>query len=219
MLHTLVDKVFLITTINSERFDYIASHLKENDIEYQTIVAPNYKIITDEIKVLHSGIDVRPALSLLSTYQSIIEISRLCKYKRITIIEDDCFFVSNWKELFVNFYNNIPTNWDVLNIGYHPIHDVDTIKESYNEYAYIPKNWHHTTHCMMLNNNIYEEFLDLYSRWNYTIPIDYTFNEIYKNSKFKSFCPVNKIVYQLSIRDQSYPIENIDIRFKSFLSN
>lgn len=217
MLHRFVDKVFLITTINSNRYGYISSHLKKNDIEYQIIVSPNYEIITEKIKVLHSGEDTRPALSLLSAYQSIIEMSKLYDYKKIAIVEDDCFFVDEWKELFIDFYNNIPSQWDVLNVGYHPVHDTDTIKEHYNRYAYIPKNWHHTTHCMMINNTVYDLFLNLVSHWNYTIPTDYIFNEIYKNNKFKCFCPLNHIVYQLSVRSDMYFIKNSNIRFNSLL--
>lgn len=218
MLHTLVDKVFVITTISSNRYEYIRSHLAENDIQYQVVVAPNYEIITDKIKVLHSGNDTRSSISLLSIYQSVVEMARLQRYKKICIIEDDCFFLNNWKYSFTKFYNNIPIDWDLLNIGYHPIHDTDTIKEFYNDYAYIPKNWHHTTHCTMLNNTIYGEFLNLYSRWNYTIPIDYTFNEIYKNHLFKSFCPTDHIAHQLSVRDNVYPIEGIDLRFESAIN-
>lgn len=215
MLHTLVDKVFLITTINSERFDYIISHLKENDIEYQIFVAPNYEIITDKIKVLHSGNDNRASISLLSAYQSIIEISKLCDYKSISIIEDDCYFTTNWQKSLMNFYNNIPFDWDLLNIGYHPLHDTDTIKKLYNEYAYIPENWHHTTHCMMVKNTVYDYFLSLYNKWNYTIPIDYMFNELYKNNNFRSYIPSSKFIYQISIRNDVYYIPGNPIRFKS----
>jgi len=217
MLHTLVDKVFVITTILSKRYEYISSHLNKHDIQYQIIVAPNCQILDNKIKVLHSGDDTRPALSLLSTYESIIESSKLNKYNRIAVIEDDCFFVNDWKHLFINFYNNIPNDWDVLNVGYHPIHDTDTIKKYYNNYAYIPKNWHHTTHCMMINHTSYNLFLNLVTRWKYTIPADYIFNEIYKNDEFKCFCPTKRIAYQLSVRDTQYFIEDSNIRFKSLL--
>lgn len=218
MLHTVTDKVFLITTIRSKRFEYISSHLEQNGIEYQVVVAPDYEIISDNIKVLHSGKDNRSSVSLLSIYQSLIEMSKLSKYKKITIIEDDCYFVKNWKKLFTDFYDSLPKDWDLINLGYHPIHDSDTIKESYNQYAYIPRNWHHTTHCMMVSNNAYDEFLNLYPKWKYSIPIDYTFNEIYKNSQYKSFCPVEKIVYQLSVRDTVYPIDGTDLRFESAIN-
>jgi len=218
MLHRLVDKVFLITTIQSKRFEYISSHLKEKEIDYQIIIAPNYETISDTIKVLHSGKDSRSSISLLSTYQSIVETAKLSNYKKISIIEDDCYFVKDWKSMFMRFYDGLPNDWDLINLGYHPIHDTDSIKESFNKYSYIPKNWHHTTHCMMINHTVFDEFLNLYSKWKYTIPIDYTFNEIYKNSNYKSFCPIEKIVYQLSVRDIVYPIEDVDLRFESAIN-
>jgi hypothetical protein len=216
MLQSLVDKVFLITTVNSERFEYINSHLIQHGIEYHLIISPNYNIIDNDIKVLHSGFDARPSISLLSAYQSIIEKSRLCGYKSIAIVEDDCCFVKNWKELFNVFYKNIPTEWDVLNIGYHPLHDTDSVKVFYNNFAYIPRDWHHTTHCVMIRDTIYDELTRLYNEKNYSIPIDYMFNEIYKNTMYKSFCPIQKIVYQLSIRNSDkYDIPDIQLRFKS----
>lgn len=221
MLHTLVDKVFVITTLNSDRVDYIRDHLYNNNILFEFFVAPDFNIITDKIIVRDGGDTTnknhRSLISLISAYNSIIECARISGFKKICIIEDDCFFVHDWKQLFLDFYSNIPRDWDILNVGYHSLHDTDTIKEFYNDYAYIPKNWHHTTHFMMINNTIYDTFLKLVLKFNYTIPADYIFNEIYKNNIFKSFCPIKHIAHQLSVRHDEYYIKNANVRFKSLL--
>ena len=218
MINSLVDKIYLITTLNSSRFDYISNHLKENDINYELFIATNYKLFSNDTNVIDSGEETRPALSLLSSFISIIYSAKLHNYNSIAILEDDCFFAKNWKEKFQNFYNNIPSDWDLINLGYHPLHESDTIKEKINDFVYKPLNYHHTTHCMVVKNTCFDEFINLYSRWNYTIPIDYIFNEIYKNHLFKSFCPTDHIAYQLSVRDNVYPIEGTDLRFDSAIN-
>ena len=72
MINSLVDKIFLITTLNSSRFDYISNHLKENDINYELFIATNYKLFSNDTNVIDSGEETRPALSLLSSFISII---------------------------------------------------------------------------------------------------------------------------------------------------
>jgi hypothetical protein len=219
MLHTLVDKVFVITTLNSDRVDYIRSHLYDNNILFDFVVAPNYNIITDKI-VVNDGGDTanknhKASISLISAYSSIIESARISKFDKVCIIEDDCFFSNGWVDKFNLFYNNVPNDWDLLNVGYHPLHDTDSVKEKYDDYVSIPLNWHHTTHCMFIKNTCYDEFLRISNKWNYTLPIDYLFNEIYKNKSYKSYIPVEKIVHQLSVRNICYEISGTDLRFKS----
>lgn len=220
MINSIVDRVFLITTLNSNRFEYISNHLKCNDIEYDIHIAPEYTILSKEIKVKDSGIEeCRPALSLLSSYVSIIEKSKLLKYDKICIIEDDCYFVQNWQSKFKYFYDNIDRCWDILNLGYHPMQEIYTLKKDYNNFAYIPTNHHFTTHCMLINNNIFNTFLKINKDMLYSIPADYIFIELYKNEKIKSFVPIEKIAWQLSVRDDfKYDIPDIKIkRFESLL--
>ena len=217
MINSLVDKIFLITTLNSNRFDYISNHLKENDINYELFIATNYKLFSNDTKVIDSGEETRPALSLLSAFISIIYSAKLHNYNSIAILEDDCFFAENWKEKFQNFYSNIPNDWDLINLGYHPLHESDTIKEKINDFVYKPLNYHHTTHCMVVKNTCFDEYININNKFKYTMPSDYVFNEIYKNPSYKSFYPVEKFVYQLSVRNIGYEISGADLRFKSLI--
>ena len=226
MINSIVDKVFVITTLNSDRVDYISKHLNDNNIKFDFFVATDKRVITENIFVKDGG-DLsnknhKSSLSLISAYVSIIEIARISGFKSICIIEDDCYFVKDWNQKIKIFFDNLPNNWDLLNLGYHPLHDTDTIKEEYNDYVNIPLNWHHTTHCMMIKNTCFSEFFTLNDnrhKWEYVIPIDYMFNEIYKNKKFNSYIPADKIIHQLSIRNNKYLIEDMDIRFKSDVLN
>ena len=221
MINSVVDKVFVITTLNSERVDYIKNHLNQNNVKFDFFVSPYKEIINDEI-VVNDGGDVsdknhKALISLISAYASIIEIAKISNFKSICVIEDDCYLDTGWEEKIQNFFDNLPTDWDVLNLGYHPLHDTDTIKEKYNDYVNIPLNWHHTTHLMMIKNTCYVELLSLVNKWKYTLPMDYIFNELYKNKIYKSFYPVDKFAYQTSIRSDNYFIPGNPVRFKSEL--
>lgn len=217
MINNLVDKIFLITTLNSDRYEYISTHLKQNDIDYDLFIAVNYELLSKDIKIIDSGDDTRPSLSLISAFTSIIYSSKLNRYKSIAILEDDCYFSENWKLKFKNFYESITNEWDILNLGYHPSHDIDSIKEKVNDYVYKPLSCHYTTHCILLKNKCFDEFLNITEKYKNTLPSDYIFNEIYKNKNFNSFSPSDRIVYQLSIRNKNYDIENTNLRFKSFV--
>lgn len=219
MLNGIVEKIFVITTVNSNRVEHITSNLQLNGIKFEFIIAPEANILTKDISVLHSGIDSRPALSLLSTYVSILEYSKINNYSKIAILEDDCYFSIGWDVKFNSFYESVDPEWDLLNIGYHPLHDTDTIKDKINERVYAPKNWHHCTHCMLIKNTAFSRFQEITKEFNYAIPADYIFNEIYKDSRYKSFYPVENFIYQLSTRlDCVYDIPGNSLRFKSLIN-
>lgn len=223
MINSIVDKIFVITTLNSQRVDYIKNHLNQNNIKFDFFVAPYAEIINDEI-IVNDGGDIsdknhKALISLISAYVSIIEIAKISNFKSICVIEDDCYFQKEWVKKLQDFFNYLPNNWDLLNLGYHPLHDTDTIKEKYNDYVNIPLNWHHTTHCMIIKNTCYEKFLQNVRKFQYTIPADYIFNEIYKEQKLKCFYPIEVICYQLSVRKNVYNIPDLGLRFESLLIN
>ncbi len=224
MINSIVDEIFVITTFNSNRVDYIKNHLRGNNIKFNFFVSPEINVISDSFIVRDGGDTTnknhRSLVSLISSFASIIEISKITKFEKICIIEDDCFFTKNWQIKFQAFVENLPNEWDLLNVGYHPLHDTDSIKESLNDYVNIPLNHHWTTHCIIIKNTCYDKLLNTIKEWNYSIPMDYIFNEIYKNKNFKSYIPKEHIVYQLSYRNSLTEVDHINneiIKFKSTL--
>jgi hypothetical protein len=179
MINSIVDKVYVITTIDSNRADYIQNHLDNNGIKFEFIVSSESSILSKDFTVVDSGkSECRPALSLLSMYTSIIKMSILNRLNRVCVIEDDCFFANGWELEFNKFYANIPdNNWDIINVGYHPLHDTDTVKHLINDYVYSPKNYHHTAHCMLCSRSIFQDYIDIVKYTKYSIPADYVFNE------------------------------------------
>jgi hypothetical protein len=220
MLNDIVDKIFVITTVNSNRVDYISKHLKSKNIQFEFFVAPQKSIIKNNNVVDTFTNDYTPVISLLSSYVSIFEMSKLNEYESICILEDDCFFIDTWEHEFTNFYKNLPTSeWDILHVGYHPIQNKDSILKSINEYVNIPLEWHHTTHCMVINKSIYNEYINQVNVHNYSIPADYVFCELYKTNKFNTFSPKSKFAYQLSDRSCGFSQNISDISFPSLLVN
>lgn len=217
MIDSIVSKVFCITTIKSNRFSYIDRHLKDNGIKFEYFIAVDKSIITDTISVKDSR-EHKSSISLTSAYVSLIERARIEQIDSISIIEDDCFFINGWKEKFRNFIENVP-NWDLLNLGYYPTHDTLTVKERINQFVYKPLACHYTTHCMVIKNKCYNKFLFIAKELNYSVPIDYIFQELYEDGGFNCFYPCEKFIYQLSYRKDSPSCEipGNNMRFESFL--
>jgi hypothetical protein len=223
MINELVDKVYVITTHDSTRVDDIKSHLIKNNIDVEFFVAPYYPKL-DPTHIIHDqpdNSDVRPGLSLTMAFASIIEMSKLNSYDSICILEDDCFFSEGWERKMKTFYNEIHDDWDILHVGYSKTHETDSILKNVNMYVNIPIYWHYATHCMLLKNTVYDEWVNyVYNNeyYNeYSLPIDYYFNRIYKTRKYNCYSPVEKFIYQLSMRE-NIPMHDVgDIRYNSFL--
>jgi hypothetical protein len=218
MINDIVNKVYVITTLNSDRVKYISTHLKNNDINFEFFVSPLYNLFRNTaVHDLESN-ECRPSLSLISAYTSIFEMGIINDYDSIGIIEDDCFFLDGWESKFELFIKNIPEkNWDILHVGYHMLHETDSVLKNINKYVNIPINWHHTTHCMLVKKNMYKKYIDIVFDKQFTYPVDYVFNEIYKEKKYNCFSPVDKIAYQLSSRNNKNEDPHVKVAFKSFV--
>ena len=217
MLNQLVDKIFVITTHNSERLDYIRPHLDKWGFDYEFFIAPDIEILSKEKVVNHQDTsDVRPSLSLLSANASILRSSQLNKYKSIAILEDDCYFCEGWIEKFNRFYSNLPSDWQLLNVGYHPFHVISKSRSKINEYVCVPLEFHTSSHCMMIKSVCFDALLALHKKFNYSIPIDILYIQFYKDRRFQSYTPHEDIIHQISCRkDCIYDIPGIELRFKS----
>ena len=212
MLNSLVDKIFLATTVgDNDRQEYVINHLHEHNITAQYIISPYYKMMNPEISVRdstdHEGFS-RTSLSLLSAHMSIMKSSLLNNYTSICLLEDDVFFNTGWEDDFKIFLHNVPNDWEILNVGYTPYHDNHSVKIPINDKVYSPLRHHYSTHCVIINNpKIFEEYIDISHDTSYSLPVDYIFNILY--NKYKSYCPVDKFIYQLSERSGQTKLNDI----------
>lgn len=216
-----VDDIFknayVITTQNSNRIKYIKKTLAENDINFNFIVAPDYHIIDPNFPC-RDDINNNPQryMSLTSAANSLIEMARISDLDSICIMEDDCFFVSNWKEDINIFLKSIPDDWDFLNLG---ITEECPDLETYNEYAKIIHGLYWGTHCIYYKKSIFNDFLQIYLDYFCDIPYDHLAIALYRNHK--CYTPAKKLIRQISISDRApYNKDvNSNIFFKSQIQN
>jgi len=78
---------------------------------------------------------------------------------------------------------------------------------------------HDGTECntanLIKNLNLYGLFIDITYKFNYTIPADDIFNEIYKEKTLKCYYPTDKFIFQLSSRSDIY--KDVNFKFKSLM--
>jgi hypothetical protein len=216
VLHNIVDKIFVITTVASKRFGYIDNHLKSNGIKFEYVIAPETSFIDSSISV--SGGFHKPNISLVSAYVSILENARISGYESVAVIEDDCFFAKNWEESLSLFLANLPNEWDILNLGYHPSQLATGVRIPVNEYVIRPSTDYFTTHCMVFKKRSFQPIIDAVHNSVYNKAIDHITIELYQNPEFNCFAPVKHFAYQLSVRQSPYyEIPEDPSRFPSLL--
>jgi len=205
----IINKVYVITTYDAHiRHEFIANQMSIIDLEYELRVAPPKQFFTcidlSDTEKIHTG-----AQSLSSAYSSLIAESILNKYKIVMIVEDDTKFYSNFKDEFLRFYANLPSNWDFLHLGDYTNNDhIHT--ENINEY--VDKIFiKYTTNCMVLN--ITDNMVDVYEKIiSSRLPIDYVFNHFY-SSGLNCYSPTSQLTSQ-----QSYRSGEPKKRFKSMIN-
>jgi len=223
MLNQLCEKIFVITTVDSDRVEYIQNHLDQRGVKFEFYVAPFYGLINPQ-HALHSPPqrESRPSISLTCAYYSIFEMCRINRIKTVAVLEDDCFLLEDWDTKLQRFYNKLPPDWDMLNLGYHPMHQHHSVKDIVNDLVAKPLDWHHTAHLMVARNTAYNPFKHMVNHWNWHIANDYVFNELYKRKEIKTYIPTEHMAYQLSYRkslDELLHVKNTYVNFKSHLFN
>lgn len=114
----------------------------------------------------------------------------------IIIFEDDAEFISSFKEDFINFYNNIPKNWDACYLGYTLNSDPFCINKYCNKVGF---NGVNTTVAYMINKKGASKFLKQLSinrlRKNFTSnePIDCQYSRFIYNMNV--YIPIQPLVF------------------------
>lgn len=85
------------------------------------------------------------------SHTKVIEKAKELGLKKVLILEDDVEFVDNLEELFNNFINNVPKNWDGLLFGGNHVGGGITIDNNL-----IKVNRSYALHAYCLNSNSFE---------------------------------------------------------------
>ena len=214
ILNKLFSKVFLVT-INppNSRYELFVEYYNSIGLNYDLRVSINQKffeVIYDGAHEINSS-----EQSLASAYTSIFYESYYKNFDSIVILEDDNRFVENFEELFLEFYNNTPTDWNFLNLsnyqlGYHKTEE-NYIVTSINEYVNKIKIKHSSNCTIFRYPTTYKMISDKIVSCKY--PVDLVMTDFSYNNSLNSYSPSIDITNQLSTRISDVPID----KFKSLI--
>ena len=124
-------------------------------------------------------------LGLLETHLKLIRIAKEKKYKNILLIEDDIEFTE--EILNIDFYfEKLPSDWEMLwfggNHNKHMGNKIDLINDQI-----IKCRNTYSTHCIGINENIYEDLINLLT--NRLKPVDVYYSDVQNTHNCYSFNP------------------------------
>lgn len=193
-LNDIVDCVYVITTVNSNRISYITDHLNNRGINYELFVSPINTLYTQTTQINQSE------LSLISAHLSILETAILKKYNKIAILEDDIYLTKSYNIDFNNFIKYIPKNADMCNCSWSSyIHNLNKIH--YNDFVakIFTNKWYGGIFLIFFNIYtiiLYKYFILNMINSNTRKPIDWITDEMY--SSINCYVPLKNFAYSLS---------------------
>jgi|688.fasta_scaffold06162_15 hypothetical protein len=196
VLNKLFQQVFVITTgLPNERYTHFYNYLKDQNINFDIRVAVDKNFFETRYDGTHEI--NRSEQSLSSQYASIFYECYYTNVDSFVVIEDDNVFCQDFEDQFNIFFNNVPSDWDVLHLGDYLL-DQNIKKEKINNYVdkiYIK----YTTNCMIFRNK--ENFIKIAEcaiRSKYQI--DFVLNSLYNNKEINCYAPNRSLTNQLSYR-------------------
>lgn len=186
------DKVFLVNL--DKRVDRLENFQKQvekyNLGEYSRISAIDGSTIDVKkyTNKLRSG-----ELGLLMTNLNIIKESKKNKYETILVVEDDCNFSEEIKNID-EYFNSLPSDWDMLYMGgNHNTHMRVPPPVKINE-KIVKLHSTYSTHFIGIKNTLYEHIESMISK--YQEPLDLSYVRLQKSFNIYSFSPAiaNQIV-------------------------
>jgi GR25 family glycosyltransferase involved in LPS biosynthesis len=138
-------------------------------------IPENYpNVSTGNVGLLHSGIQI-------------IEESIKNNYEKILIIEDDCVFNENVKDIDV-YFEHLPSDWDMVYFGgNHNIHS-NTPKPIIINDKVVKLHSTYASHCVGLSKNIFSIVLEALKTFN--APIDVKYQQLQSNHNMYCFNPI-----------------------------
>lgn len=189
-INKFFNRVYVITCNNLiDRQIYIKNHFAEKNINFEFYVS------VDKNQIIGNKIS-NSEKSLAISHLNCVINAKLNNYKNILICEDDVNFVENVDEKFNNFINDVPDDWNFLQLG-NQFWANHWLKRQYiknNLYKFL---WGTGSHCIAINQNSYEIAINSFQKYN--TPIDFMYYDLF--SKLNCYCPENFIADSLSKND------------------
>lgn len=138
-------------------------------------------------------------------------------YKRILVFEDDVSFINGFNEIFRFIYPKVPTDWELLYLGYTERFGVYSFKESINDYVKIPNDPWGTQAYMVQNEGIQKLYDNLKEiKDHIDIQISRTIHPMLKvYEMFPCVCPQsgsnsdisNNTTFKISTKDNAHHLK------------
>ena len=228
ILNQYFDKIYVITSyFHKPRIQYINELFKKENIkfDFHYAVHPDFlsdSIVDDYIKYLEY-LDQKDTLPT-SKYRVSATISHLqvlrqfqySGYNNVLIFEDDVSFEIDYQNKLKRFFDNVPSDWDMLNLGRNYTYQDNTV-EKYTQFVNIPKDLY-GAHAYTFSKNRVEEFCESLEN-PHQLPWgpDTHYIKMYKEG-YKCYCPSEFIFSALSTHFKDSNFVKTEEQFDSFIS-
>ena len=228
VLNHYFDKIYVITSyFHKPRIEYINELFKKENIKFDFHYAVHSdfldgSIIESYLNYLKNNnqIDTLPTskyrISATISHLQVLRQFQYSNYKNVLVFEDDVAFEHDYQNKLINFFENVPTDWDILNLGRNYTYRENNV-EKHTQYVNIPKDLY-GAHAYSFSKNKIEEFCE-YLEKPHQLPWgpDPHYVKMYK-SGYKCYCPSEFIVGALSTHFKDSNFVKTEERFESFIS-
>lgn len=212
VLNKYFDKIYIISSYATQnRLNDLIPFLNKENIQYELIISSKKKYFNNRNEDrLWLGCG---AYSLLSANESIFLKEYYQKSDTFCILEDDIYFDIDYQNKLVNFFDKLPFNWDILNLGFHkntPINEKIVQMDVFYKLEKLEEIV--GTHIVTYKRNVVPFILDEIEKNKF--PMDWFLTRnVYPH--FNTYTCVDKMFYASSLREYEHNISDFYTRYKS----
>lgn len=186
ILNECFDKVFCITCSEDlNRQKKCIDQFDRHGIDFEFIISVD-PIFLKKVTPQTGNVISPEELSLTISHMICMQKSKLYKFEKIVVFEDDFLFNENWEERFRLFFRELPLDWDLLYLGQPEwtINIYDRVVEKISDNVTICK-YGCASHFMAFKNTIFEDCINL--MLGMTDSVDIYYHKIMTEKKCYSF--------------------------------
>tara|TARA_R110000824_G_scaffold185608_1_gene366570 strand:- start:660 stop:1349 length:690 start_codon:yes stop_codon:yes gene_type:complete len=187
-VNDIFDKVYLINLDRrSDRLETCNTVLQEHNFVVERISAVDGDTLgVDEINkdflTYISEDHLRGQLGCVMSHHKVLKDAKEKGYGSILILEDDFKLVSNFEELFEEFYPQVPDDWELLYLGgNHHFHRGVTLKMVTPNVGIPVKTY--TTHAYAVRESLYDKLIEVFDKDTNNCPADIGLCHVQKEIK------------------------------------
>jgi hypothetical protein len=196
ILNQFFEKIYVISSYPTQnRLNDLIPFLNKENIQYELVIAPKKKYFKPDYNITLAN---EGNQSLTSVNESIFLKELYIKSDSFCVIEDDVFFDLDYEIKLTNFFNQLPSDWDILNLGYHDHSSINSKMITDISYYKLNKNEEIVgTHIISYKKHTVQHLLNVIE--NSIYPMDWFLTRnVY--SQFNTYTCTDKIFYQSSYR-------------------